>query len=331
MKNILITVSLLCTLGILGVVACKKNNTTATPSSQSLAEVFSDLKYSPQNINVYAGRDTIVYGTKGTMFHFYANSFKDINGKIITTGIINLALIEMYKPVDMICNRASTTANGAILQSGGQVKVIATMAGKPVFANKYGIGFPQSKASTLQMQIFQTNSGDTSTNWTMADTTQKQGTTAYQKDSTRFGTFGKAYVFDSTPSFNYINCDRFYGNDSPKTSVGIVLPDTTFNPMNTQAYLIFPDINAAITSSNYYFRSSGDSTYNWDTHVMKIGSFNYLNRVPTGLNYAFVVITNKNGTYYFYQTSGKTKMNMVLTASMVMDTHADIVARLGAL
>ena len=328
MKHLLILVTILCATGIIGILSCKKNN-NSNPSSGSLAEVFADLKYTPQNIIINAGQDTFAYGSKGTMFHFYSNSFKDENGNIIKSGKINLAIIEMYKAVDMICNRVSTIANGELLQSGGQIQIIATMNGKTVLANKYGIGFRQSNSSKQQMEIYTTKTGDTLTNWTMVDTLDGRGNVTYGTD-TPIQSDRPVFFFDSVSKFYFINCDHIFSSDSPRTGVGVILPDTSFNPENTQVYLIFPETKTALTISNYYNRAF-DSTYNWDLHQMKLGTANKLYKIPTGLNYEFVVISKKDGNYYFYQTSGVTYKDMILTANMVMDSRANILTKLEAL
>ena len=90
--------------------SCEKTNTSSTYIVFHLNQLFSGLRSTPQNFTVTAGRDTTIYGTNNTLLHFYTNSFKDAGGNIIQSGTVYIQLIEMYKPGDMICNRATTMA-----------------------------------------------------------------------------------------------------------------------------------------------------------------------------------------------------------------------------
>ena len=111
MKQTLRAALAVCLTAAIIVVACKKSSNNTTGPTLSLNQLFAGLRTSPQNLSVTAGRDTMVFGANGTMLHFYTNSFKDASGNIVTSGTVNLQLIEMYKPGDMIANRATTTAN----------------------------------------------------------------------------------------------------------------------------------------------------------------------------------------------------------------------------
>ena len=77
------------------------HTTNVTNVTPSLNQLFAGLRYTPQNLSVTAGRDTIVYGNNGTMLHFYTNSFKNGSGNIITSGTVYLQLTEMYKAGDL--------------------------------------------------------------------------------------------------------------------------------------------------------------------------------------------------------------------------------------
>ncbi len=346
MKKIIFPLLLLAIITSLIIASCSKTYNpqgTVISATSSLNQLFSRLRSTPQSLSVTAGRDTIVYGTKGTMLHFYTNSFKDVNGSIITSGTISLQLIEMYKAGDMICNRATTMANGQILQSGGQITLNATMNGQTVYANAYGIGFKHSNSSSAPMSLFYggTGNADSVTVWSQADTS-KNGTIA---DGTLTDSIGSGsgptsfFYFDTCTSFTWANCDWFYTNDSPTTTVSVILPDTSFNENNTQLYLVLPNINrwggtadtftAVLSNVEPYL---GNGAYTPSTKTMKLVSEGNTSIVPAGLNYDLVVIANKNGTYYYYEQHGVIPHNgLVATAALATDTQADIVSRLSGL
>lgn len=332
MKRIL---PILILLPIFAMMACKKSNSTAnTAQTQSLNQLFSGLRTIPQNLSVTAGRDTMVFGTGGTMLHFYSNSFNDASGNTITSGTISLQLIEMYKPGDFICNRATTLASGQLLQSGGQINLSATKNGQAVFANKYGVGFKQANLSNQIMTLFygNVNNADSVTNWTVSDSTIRANMAEIKDtDSNITHSYGRpwvGYVFDSASSLSYTNCDAFYGNDSPKTSISVILPDSSYNPTNTEVFIVLPSINCAMSTIE---PTLGGYSWNAATHTISLISEHQSEIVPTGMNYELVVITNKSGSYYYYKTSGITTMGLTINATLVTDSQSDILAKLAGL
>lgn len=281
--------------------------------------MLSGLRSTPQNFNIAAGRDTIIYGASdGTALHFYANSFKDASGNIITSGTIDIQLTEMYKPGEMICNRTTTITNdGQLLQSGGEINITASMNGQEVYANKYGIGFKQSAPSSLNMQLFygNTNNTDSVTMWSADDVT-KNGVTANgtTPDTSRSSYY---YYFDSCPHLSQTNCDAVYlPGSTQKTDVALVLPDGSFNQRNTEVFLILPSLKLSIFMNEY-----DQSTNTIHLDESSVG-------LPIGLNFELAVITYKNDTYYFYETSGTITKGMTINAAMGAETLSDIKARL---
>lgn len=236
-------------------------------------------------------------------------------------------------------------ANGQILQSNGEVNISATMNGQPVYVNKYGIGFIQSNPSVQVMSLFYgtTNNADSVATWTVTDTslsgTQSSGldSTVLSEDgalinvniSNYYGRPWVGCVFDSSSSLAYTNCDAFYNNDSPKTSVSVVVPDTSFNPSNTEVYLILPSINCAMSTVE---PELGGVDYDQATNTINIVSESKTLIVPAGMNYELVVMTNKNGIYYYYKTSGIIPHSgLNVTASMTQQTQSYISTQLQGL
>src|ERR1700733_5017150 len=112
--NRLNTYILVAFVAVMLVTSCSKtyiktNNVTPVTIDQSgLNSLFASLRPTPQSLVVTAGSSQTVYGINGTKLTFYPNSFKDKNGKIITSGIINIQLTEVYSIGDMIASRAPT-------------------------------------------------------------------------------------------------------------------------------------------------------------------------------------------------------------------------------
>jgi hypothetical protein len=306
-------------IALIVIISCKKNSSTGDINTTTKNQLFAGLKSAPQTITINAGRDTVVYAAGGTMLHFYTYSFLDANKNIIKSGVVNLQIVEMSTPGTMALNRATTTTtDGAQLQSGGQFSMAAFMGTTEISANKFGVGFKQPKASSQPMNLFYGNNNNTDslTKWTVSDTTKKgtqaKGTTT---DSTRSKTNPDFfYIFDTCSNYIFWNCDYYAGN--PTTSLSVTFPDNTFNSNNTDIYAIFPSYNI-VTPLDEFLNSTNNFTGK------------YL--MPVGEKYELVIVSNKNGTLYYYSQSGTVTDNMTIHATMVVETLGDIIARMKGL
>lgn len=282
---------------------------TAPTGTPALGALFSDLKPTPQIITVPAGVAHTVYAAKGTELNFYPNSFKDASGNTITTGNVQVEITEMYKAGDMISNQASTTADGDLLESGGQVYIKATAAGQPVYPNKYRIGFPKSTPDTAKkMAIYKgiTSNPNGITTWKIDDTT-KVGKKTNGTEWTGSGPNGKnRFLFDSCTDFGWINCDRVSDVGGPKTCVDVIISDTSCNKKNTEVFIVFPSINSVAYPEAYLptkntFRAGNSGHY----------------AIPTGVLINIVVITKKGSQYYYFEQKGTNVVDSLkVTADM---------------
>lgn len=294
-------------------------NPSTVYDKSKLNELFKEFRSTPEVQCVTAGIQQTISFAKGTRLTFYPNSFKDASGAIITSGTVCLEVTEMYKPGDMIANRATTVTNdGKLLQSGGQVYIKATKDEQEVFANRYGIAYPQPAASSLNMSLFYGNTANTDSVITWVD-----GSQATVSGGTASGTSADTvlirYQFDSVTNFSYINCDQF-SSYSNITNVFIRVPDNSFNNGNSQIFLIFPSINSVTFLGEY---SS-------DNNVFSLRQPYY--KVPVGMKINIVVMNNKDGNYFYYEQTGITVTeNMTLNTTPTKQSLEFIKAKLSAL
>jgi hypothetical protein len=331
-RKLLFAAAACCIATIIGF-SCKKKADDTSTITTSKSALFSGLKSDAQVFNVTAGVPGKVVGKNGTVIHFYPNSFRDKNSVTITSGTINIELVEMYKPGTMIANGATTSTSTALLASGGQVKIKAWKNGQEVFANTYRIAFKQPNTSNQQMELFygNTNNSDSIATWTAFGDSTKPGTTAKSTiavtDTTADTTGGSGggstytyppgiyYIFDSCTDFNWVNVDRFYSSPTPLTKeITVTLPDNSFTQFNTNIFIMLPTENAVTQ-----FEAEDALTYK-----PRI-------KLPTGSSYKLVVITNKGGTYYYCEKTGTITAGESISPSMAEETLYDIKARLGAL
>lgn len=266
--------------------SCSKDDITLNPgNAQTIRSLFSGLKYSPEVFTVQAGSATTITGSKGTRITFYPGTFRNAAGNTITGGNIRIELIEMYSPGDMIANHVTTTtAAQRLLTSGGCIHISATQDGQEVFADTYGIAFKQPAQSDNPMALFTGYqvSDSTGVNIKWSDDTTSTVLRTLKIDNLE----PFYYIFDSCTSFNWINCDYFYNAPAPKTDVRVTLPDNSYDMTNTQVFVIFPAINAVVT------------TYAFDqaTRTFSFGNPSY--HLPVGAQVDVLVVGSKNNVYF---------------------------------
>jgi len=127
------------------------------------------------------------------------------------------------------------------------------------------------------------------------------------------------YIFDSCTNVGFTNCDFFWLNGSDTTAttnISIITPDTSYNSTNTEIFLYFPRYKTNILVN----------IYNDTTHTFSL--LEGYRGVPIGYPYECIVVTAKNGNYYFYQTSGNITKGMSLNANMVQTTYSNIQTQL---
>jgi hypothetical protein len=298
-------------------VSCKKKVTEEkTYDMNGKNALFSDLRYAPQRFTVEAGRDTTIFSKdSNTVINLYPSTFMDANENVISKGMVGLELIEMYEAGDMILNRATTEAAGnKILQSSGQVRLKASMNGKELFANRYRIGFKvvKAKVKSDSMSLFygNTNNEDSVVTWETSPVNLGTRSVPMPADSVVGPGAGKElyYFFDSCASFEFLNCDKFFGLTGVETSIWIDYDTKKFPKQNTSIFLSLPEINGVIP-----FRPELDLKY------------------PLGMKYVFVILAKKDDNYYFDMQSGTITENMRLKMNPYLETRFNIKARLGGI
>jgi hypothetical protein len=290
---------------ILGLASCEKeedqNTNTGTPTF-ALADFFTQTRAPLQSFTVSATTGGQITGTKGTRVYFPASSFQTSSGQAVT-GNVTVELREMLKGADMILSNATTTSDGKLLISGGQIFLQATQNGNELKlapnAQVY-VQIPTDNPITMNVftgELTANDSliGDSSINWTAVIDTST--TVGISQDSSS-GTISYVYTFP-IENLGYINCDYFYGNGDPLTTISVVCPAQHVDS-NTAVFLYFPAINSVTRLHDY----DSDATF-------ELGS-GY--EVPIGLNVKVVVIS-QIGTQYYYQIQPQ-----VITANLVVNS-----------
>jgi hypothetical protein len=215
----------------------------------NLEELFETQAPAAQKFSITPTSDQTITGEDGTKITFYANSFVDAQGAVVT-GQVDFELKEIYKKGDMIWSERMTVAsNGQLLESGGEFSLKATSAGQEVFLNQnFSMEVPISSATTnpFAMELFTSTESDST--WTPADSTWVGVDTL---------TNNYQFNFDS---LTWINCDYFVNANNTTTSFSVEPTISAgVNLTGVSAYLAFTNMNS-VASLSYNATTGSFST-----------------------------------------------------------------------
>lgn len=188
-------------------IACQKEFSNSNPliptkaNYSSLEDFFEKNLADTQFFKLKNSLGGICKGKKGTKFHFPAFCF----GNSLPVDSINIEIIEIFTPYDMIKSNKPTMSDGKPLLSGGEFHIKATCNGKEI---KLDIGkYLRIEAEGIDvssgMNVFNgTAAGNGTVNWTV---NTNQNNRVRPRDSIG-GIIGYDLFCDS---LKWINCDKF--------------------------------------------------------------------------------------------------------------------------
>lgn len=115
--------------------SCNNDKPTDNQDKENPSDVFTEL-YSVDNLNTQTftinnNIDNIVKGLQGTIIRIYKNTFVGADGKSIK-GDVEIKLIEVLSPIDMVLGNLTTTFENKILETGGMIYINATSNNKEI-------------------------------------------------------------------------------------------------------------------------------------------------------------------------------------------------------
>jgi hypothetical protein len=301
------------------IVACKKkeeepttsttNTTTSTTggSSSSMGTFFTQNAVTSQTFTISNSSYQSVTGTKGTVIVFPPNSFvTQTNGAV--TGNVVIELKEVFSKKDMILTGMVPMAGQYPLVSGGEIFLKATQGSqtlKIASGAQINAAVPAGNNPSTQMNEFY------ATNTTATDTTGWTASTdsiSVQQDTVFTGGYYYSFVING---MNWINCDYFYNDPAPKTSV-TVNPGTGYNSSNCVVFLSVDGQNSVAQLYNY---NGAFTTSNW----------------PVGKAVTIIAISEINGQYYSAFKTTTLTANHSESMTMVPTTLSQINTSLAGL
>ncbi len=287
-------------VAVLFATACKKDGMINYKPSLSLTEFNSKFTIPTQSFNGVAGTVFSITGTKGIKLDFPANAFLDASGNPVT-GNVKLSLKEVMSKGDIMLSGKMTESNKQLLVSGGEFQILALQNGQLLKLNPAAsivVKVPTS-LSTAPMELFQFGATVASDSTWMLN----------QKD--RITTTPSYYQF-VLPGFGWVNCDYFYSNPSPKTTITAsptyagVVPSIK----EQKAYLIFDNITSVISLPFQLSLNKHQS---------------YLNSMPIGMTGKLVIISvGIDDTIYFGYGNFTISSGLHINVPVAVASQADI-------
>jgi hypothetical protein len=296
------------------IASCKKEETIEpgiTTREYTLSEFFEASQPPLQTFQISADSgDTIMGATHKTIIRFYPQSFVTSSGQIVT-GQITVELREILTANDMVLSKITTTSNGQLLVSAGQIYLRAFLGTEELHVNPAsrpdvtirthnGISPPPMNVFYGQVTTSDSIIGDWSINWVIADTLNTP-----MQISSFPGPARPAYFYNfPIDSFNYINCDHFYQAGSQLSDITVILPEQ-YKDSNSAVQIIIPSINSVAAC-----RSSASTQFH--------------GTIPVGLDVQIVIISKIDDQYYYEIIPTTITKNLVINSNPQSATLSQI-------
>jgi hypothetical protein len=260
---------------------------------ETAQEYLSDNVPDSEVKSIDATKGEYIQTQNGLSFYFRPNIF-ELNGSLVT-GQIDIEILEVLTPADMIFTGATTTSSSHVLESGGMFNLTASQGGQELSLTPGGsfqVNIP-SNAPDFNMKIFQGVEDGNIVRW------EERDSAFWRLDSAQ-----KGYVLD-VDFLKWCNLDKF--RDEPnQTKVRVKLPDGYTNT-NTKVFMVF--------KTNMVTHLYGDPT----NEEFNTGSYT----APAGMDVKFVIISVKDKKLYYAIVPSKIEVDHLETVSTLTEITED--------
>ena len=226
--------------------------------------VLAKLGSQTEKKTIKSQDDLPFVGSQGTEVWLYPQDLRMPDGSAVTYPI-EIEMLELFTPKDMILHQMPTVSRGRLLTTAGEMNIRAYKNGQELKLNKFNstqIVVPVKRGLDNDMWLFYgepTNlEGNEFIDWYSADSSKRE-------DGGRLFPRKEDYVI--FPSrIGWINCDRFYNFKEAKT----VVTFSSENPPveNILIYLYFPEIKSLM---QVYKETSGEVPVGQTVKVVAVG------------------------------------------------------------
>nr|WP_121271241.1 hypothetical protein [Pedobacter schmidteae] len=325
MKTLNLTSALFIVLIALGV-ACKKENPDSNGNTTNTAKEFT-TKFGAQKqskeINASALPQTLTF-LDGTKVTFPVGSLT--KGGVPVTGNVTVEVYEVLKRSAVIFTGANTNhISGAPLVSDGFIFIDVKSAGASVDQNlavPIKIAVPAKRDGATQLWI-----GVDQAEKPLVAAANNQMAWAAPRNANGVGmkevnASGAAFTFDFG-NLGWVNCDTFYSNASPKTTVRVEVLNNPGSMASFHAYsgetFVYYCAKGANVVAQLYTADGANKVKSYD------------NSMPIGSEGRMIAFSIKDGKFYFAQQNITITANMNLSLSLTETTEAAIQAAISSL
>jgi len=255
-----------------------------------------------------------VTGKQGTIIHINAADLEMENGDPVGKDI-RIELTELSTQGQLMRSNAQTVSDGQLLVSGGAYFINVTSNGQQVRLKEgktYSAEFPNLSAEEMTLYYGERDSSE-SMNWKQTDkvfimpeptmdsdkeysavivtgkgrftdtsivpmkNTSKEEYAKIKKEAT---IKSKVYGPAAIDKFGWINCDRLFKPDAPRTNLQFAITNKAEEANFVNVYLIFQEIKS-VTSESYF--KLGDTIEG-----------NSFDNVPVGMTVRFLAVCYQN-------------------------------------
>lgn len=315
MKSILKSAAVVAA-ALITLAACKKNNDK--PAYVRAEDILAKNAIPTQTFTGDATAGFTIIGEKGTKIVFPPKALQGGDGQPVS-GNVTITLKEVLSKKDVMFSGVMTESNGQLLESGGELLVKAQKDGKEL-----GI-MPDS---LIRVEVPKVMNDQDMGLFVLGERKRDNGNGGNQQPPQNpntwlpapyapFGNGPNSYSFN-LPGFTWVNCDRFYSDPNPKTTVTVSPVFADNNQVNDlQVMLVFRNIQTVITLP-------------FNNYLNKFES--YYNSLPVGLQADLVIIGKDSDGYLQFGTQLITiSANQHIDATIHRATQAEVDAFLATI
>lgn len=221
-------------------------------STGDITEFINNLESPVQTYEIELNGTKSIRTDNAAIF-FDEDDFVDLSGNIVT-GTIQVEVLELLTKGQILLYGFPSSSNGKLLESAGEFRITASQDGQQIYlreGEQYAL-YLSSEDLEEEMELFYLNEQN---DWIEADQdSESQNSVRITDTNIDLPGNGVTDYVTFPNRLGWINCDRFIESADKNLEVELFLGDD-FNSSNTDAFLIFNDLNSVLRMS--YIEESG--------------------------------------------------------------------------
>lgn len=296
----------------------RSNNDLRTESLRTDASIVTAKDFVEQrgpqlqSFSVNAANGGTIELRAGTKISIPRNAFTK-DGKVVS-GIVNVVAREYSKRSDVLIGGSNTvTTNGAPLETQGSFFLDA---------QQNGVSLDRTLAAPIRLAVPAPPNANVTQLWDAKPAQAAPAMAWAPVQGREVVSQGNAFIFDFG-QLGWINCDVFYANPNPKTTVRVTVLNNpgafaTFRGFTGETFVFFCPDNANV-AAQLYTPDGVDRVKSYD------------NMMPIGVTGTLISFAIKNGGFWLATKSITITAGLNETLTLAPSTEAAVQAAITAL